>query len=152
VLFWSFYPRCRLVCCSGFHSLLKYVDVTLPHSREECSPQSFSVSFPKVDSNSVKHQELMHLLRDSLLPLRSEEPEHGYLGCTASEKSTQPQDSCPVLDGTPPRSHTRLLSCKTLRPWQNYCWFCQEKLRTRLLSGTAMGSSIKAVWDLRLNF
>lgn len=70
VLFWSFYPWCHLVHNIGFHSLtLKHVDVTVPHSSEECSPHSFSVSFPKVDSNSVKHWELMPLLWDSLLLL-----------------------------------------------------------------------------------
>lgn len=54
---------CRLVYNLGFHSpMLKHVDVTVPHSRKECSFQSFSVSFPKVDSNSVKHWELMTLL------------------------------------------------------------------------------------------
>lgn len=61
---------CHLVYNLGSHSLmLTHVDVTVPHSSEECSPQSFSVSFPNVDSNSVKHRELMPLLWDSVLLL-----------------------------------------------------------------------------------
>lgn len=59
---------CRLAYTLGFRSLLKYIDIPLPHSSEECSPQGFIVYFAKVDGNSVEHWELMHLLWDSFFP------------------------------------------------------------------------------------
>lgn len=71
----------------GFHSLLKYVDASLPHSSEECSLQLFSVSFPQVDSNSAEHWEPMYLLWDSLLPLGYERNRNMNFHSIAEENS-----------------------------------------------------------------
>lgn len=82
VLFWSFYPWCHLVHNTEFHSLmLKHVNVTVPHSSEECSPPSYSVSFPKVDSNSNTGSWCPSFGIPSPANLR-EEPEYGpQLNC-----------------------------------------------------------------------
>lgn len=104
------YPWYHSVYNLGFHSLLKYVNVTLPHSSEECSPQSSSVSFPKVDSNSGQLGEPVQLLRASPLPFRQQRSCNTDLNanCQGEENRVTGWFSSPTRHTSPPHQAFQL--------------------------------------------